>query len=467
MLLDDDARAGTVVPAISTSTVGPLGLRASAAPVAQAPAARRRPLAGGLPSRRGRLRRLVTDAIGVDPERSPHSIETERRTIWRRKLVRANATELTPKRSPRLNDATLKCTRRYPGRFAPSGTRATRDHGSRLSNLGIALNDLDDWAGLHRHCSPPADRCARSRVRSARAAPFLFGGFAASRSVPRSRASTAMRSTSRPYLWGQLLVTSFHLMVHFSNDYFDQASDALTTRTAWSGGSGVLAAEELPPRVALSRRWCALRSARSRRCTRCRTATSCSRCSASRSAVLAWCYSAPPVRLARARPRRTRYGRRRRGARAARRVCDVRARRRRARAVAATLPGVCAMFAMMLSVEIPDAKPTRRRVNAISSCAGVWRMRPSLRERSRHSRRWCCSHRRARCSRRRSTGIWPSFRAALIAGLLYTRRISSHLLEWASDSVSRRDVFGSPRARRSRSFARRDVMLALIVCGWR
>ena len=53
------------------------------------------------------------------------------------------------------------------------------------------------------------------------------------------------------YALGQALVTAFHLMTHYSNDYFDRASDARTTRTAFSGGSGALVDGSLPPVVAL------------------------------------------------------------------------------------------------------------------------------------------------------------------------------------------------------------------------
>ncbi len=184
--------------------------------------------------------------------------------------------------------------------------------------------------------------------------PFLFGGFAAfalGAAVARFDGSPL---GLREYLWGQLLVTSFHLMVHFSNDYFDQASDALTTRTAWSGGSGVLAARELHPRVAL---YAALA---------CAAIGSLATLHAARHgnltllligcaiAVLAWCYSAPPVRLLA------------RGLGELDTVAVVAilvplagyatfARDVSAHALVATLPGACALFAMMLSVEIPDA----------------------------------------------------------------------------------------------------------------
>lgn len=58
-------------------------------------------------------------------------------------------------------------------------------------------------------------------------------------------------------LIGALLgVAAVQLMTHYSNDYFDfDADTANTMRTRWSGGSGVLPAGVLVPRVAL---WTAL-----------------------------------------------------------------------------------------------------------------------------------------------------------------------------------------------------------------
>jgi 1,4-dihydroxy-2-naphthoate octaprenyltransferase len=54
------------------------------------------------------------------------------------------------------------------------------------------------------------------------------------------------------FLLGQLLVTSIQLMVHYANEYFDQDVDrAITDRTWFSGGSGVLASGALPPVTAL------------------------------------------------------------------------------------------------------------------------------------------------------------------------------------------------------------------------
>jgi 1,4-dihydroxy-2-naphthoate octaprenyltransferase len=56
----------------------------------------------------------------------------------------------------------------------------------------------------------------------------------------------------RRYVLGQLAVTAFQLMTHYANDYFDYDCDrANATPTRWSGGSRVLANAELPRDVAL------------------------------------------------------------------------------------------------------------------------------------------------------------------------------------------------------------------------
>lgn len=53
-------------------------------------------------------------------------------------------------------------------------------------------------------------------------------------------------------VWSQLAISAIQLMTHYSNDYFDHATDAANaTPTRWSGGSRVLPQGELAPRVAL------------------------------------------------------------------------------------------------------------------------------------------------------------------------------------------------------------------------
>jgi 1,4-dihydroxy-2-naphthoate octaprenyltransferase len=50
----------------------------------------------------------------------------------------------------------------------------------------------------------------------------------------------------------QVAVTAFQLMTHYTNDYFDRDADVLAARTPFSGGSGVLANNELAPAVAIA-----------------------------------------------------------------------------------------------------------------------------------------------------------------------------------------------------------------------
>lgn len=127
---------------------------------------------------------------------------------------------------------------------------------------------------------------------------FLFGGFAGVALGAAVAAWSGHRLDGLTYLWVQALVTAFQLMVHYANDYFDRAGDVLAQRTAWSGGSGVLASGALQPRVALI------------------AASACAALGLAVAArfwlsgnatvgwiglgifVLAWSYSAPPLRLA-------------------------------------------------------------------------------------------------------------------------------------------------------------------------
>jgi 1,4-dihydroxy-2-naphthoate octaprenyltransferase len=183
---------------------------------------------------------------------------------------------------------------------------------------------------------------------------FLFGGFAGVALGAAVAAWSGHRLDGVTYLWVQALATAFQLMVHYANDYFDRAGDALAQRTAWSGGSGVLPSGALHPRVAL---------------------IAASICAALGLAVtvrfwlggnatvgwiglaifvLAWSYSAPPLRLAA------------RGLGELDTVLVVAvlvpaagyaafAGRLDARLENAVVAPVAAMLAMMLCVELPDA----------------------------------------------------------------------------------------------------------------
>jgi 1,4-dihydroxy-2-naphthoate octaprenyltransferase len=157
----------------------------------------------------------------------------------------------------------------------------------------------------------------------------------------------------RAYLLGQIMVTAYHLMVHFGNDYYDQDTDAITVRTAWSGGSGVIPNGELPAWVAL---------AASLGCGAVGLAATLAEAAAGNLLIaalgiaigfLGWSYSAPPMRLLA------------RGLGELDTIAVVAvlvplcgyaafAGALGPHALVATLPGACAMFAMMLTVEIPD-----------------------------------------------------------------------------------------------------------------
>ena len=101
-------------------------------------------------------------------------------------------------------------------------------------------------------------------------------------------------------LYGQFAISSIQLMTHYSNDYFDYAADkANATPTNWSGGSRVLVAGSLSPRVAL---WAALVCAAAALFAALALAVVVNPGPLILpllllSLVLAWSYSAPPLRL--------------------------------------------------------------------------------------------------------------------------------------------------------------------------
>jgi 1,4-dihydroxy-2-naphthoate polyprenyltransferase len=193
----------------------------------------------------------------------------------------------------------------------------------------------------------------RAFVRLARPL-FLYGGFAGVALGAAVAAWSGRRVDLATYAWVQALVTALHLMAHFGNDYYDRECDAGARRTAWSGGSGVLAAGDLPPYVALIAAFvcAALGLAASARFALAGNPTVAWLGVAI--LVFAWCYSAPPVRFA-ARGLGeldtvlvvailvpfTGY------AAFAGRIDDP--------IVTAVLAPAAAMFAMMLCVELPDA----------------------------------------------------------------------------------------------------------------
>jgi 1,4-dihydroxy-2-naphthoate octaprenyltransferase len=101
-------------------------------------------------------------------------------------------------------------------------------------------------------------------------------------------------------LWGQVAITAVQWMTHYANDYFDLAADrANRTPTNWSGGSRVLADNRLPPRAALV---AALGLAGIALLAGCVLTFGVGTGALTLpliglALVLAWCYSAPPIRL--------------------------------------------------------------------------------------------------------------------------------------------------------------------------
>jgi 1,4-dihydroxy-2-naphthoate polyprenyltransferase len=128
--------------------------------------------------------------------------------------------------------------------------------------------------------------------------PFLFGGFAGVALGAAVAAWTGRPLDVAAYLWAQAMVTAFQLMVHYANDYFDREVDVRATPTGWSGGSGVLPAGDLSHAVALR---AAVVCAALGLVATAHAAVAGNPALASLGVaifVLAWSYSAPPLRLA-------------------------------------------------------------------------------------------------------------------------------------------------------------------------
>ncbi len=127
---------------------------------------------------------------------------------------------------------------------------------------------------------------------------FLVGGFAGYALGVTVAAYQGVVVTPAAYSWGQCIVTAFQLMTHFANEYFDRHADRYTRPTEFAGGSGVLAAGLLTPRVAI---------VAAAVCAGCGTLALVRFAVAGNAGVaalglaiglLSWGYSAPPFRLA-------------------------------------------------------------------------------------------------------------------------------------------------------------------------
>ena len=182
---------------------------------------------------------------------------------------------------------------------------------------------------------------------------FLVGGLLGGGIGTAVAAYEGVPIVGRVYFIAQGTITAVQLMTHFANDYFDRTSDALTTRTAFSGGSGVLVDGSLPPCVGLIAALGCLALGLSGIVALWTAGLALAAALAMLMTILAWVYSAPPLRL---------LGR---GlgeldtslvvavlvplsAYAAQTgVLDL-------RIAVSTLPAAAAMFGMMICVEYPD-----------------------------------------------------------------------------------------------------------------
>jgi len=142
----------TIVPAISSSVTGSLG-------VLHLPRLwlkHRLHAAGRLPEGYrhgpGGFDQMVTDALGVDHEAFAAYVERERpdyptAEAW----IRAHGTSVTPAAIADVNA-------RIRAGIMPEGVAVGRRAELGLDasfELGVPLNDLDDWAALHRALTAP------------------------------------------------------------------------------------------------------------------------------------------------------------------------------------------------------------------------------------------------------------------------------------------------------------------------
>jgi 1,4-dihydroxy-2-naphthoate octaprenyltransferase len=125
---------------------------------------------------------------------------------------------------------------------------------------------------------------------------FLGGGF-----LLYGLGAAIARASGHAIDWqrfaiGQGAVTAFQLMTHYANDYFDYEVDrANRTPTRWSGGSRVLSEGELPRHVALVA--AVVLAAIGFACATLLGGSALVVATVAAIFVLAWEYSAPPLRL--------------------------------------------------------------------------------------------------------------------------------------------------------------------------
>ena len=100
------------------------------------------------------------------------------------------------------------------------------------------------------------------------------------------------------YVIGQVMVTAFHLLVHYSNDYFDRFCDEAAERTAWSGGSGVLQSGVITAPMALAAALACAGIGLIAAGALALTGHAAAAAIGIAAGVVGWIYSAPPARLA-------------------------------------------------------------------------------------------------------------------------------------------------------------------------
>jgi 1,4-dihydroxy-2-naphthoate octaprenyltransferase len=129
---------------------------------------------------------------------------------------------------------------------------------------------------------------------------FLFGGFVLYALGAALAALGGASVNEARYLWGQLAITATQLMTHYGNEYFDfEADRANTTPTRFSGGSRVLPAGALPRAVALAAALVlgAVAAAAAAVVATFPAGGATAAALLALAIVLAWEYSAPPLRL--------------------------------------------------------------------------------------------------------------------------------------------------------------------------
>ena len=153
-LLAADAPSTPVIPALSSSLAGPLGvlhlprlwLKHRLAGVGRLPAGYRHG-AGGFDE-------MVSDGLGFDRDAFAAYVETDKPDyLTAEGWVRRHATTLTSDAIAALN-ALLQSTKLPPERLIER--RAELGPIAATLELRMPLNDLDDWAGLHRQLNAVA-----------------------------------------------------------------------------------------------------------------------------------------------------------------------------------------------------------------------------------------------------------------------------------------------------------------------